>query len=74
MAQITMSKSKSTAVEPQTVPTVNLAPEGTLSSSVPFDNLAYTTDTQTDNTAEYARGTSGLQWVQVDLGASYDLE
>ncbi|WP_106449736.1 leucine-rich repeat protein [Trichococcus alkaliphilus] len=60
-------------VEPQTVPTVNLAPEGTLSSSVPFDNSAFATDTQADDTAEYARSTSGLQWMQVDLGAAYDL-
>ena len=59
--------------EPQTVPTVNLAPEGTLSSSIPFDNSAFATDKLTDDTADYARGTSGLQWVQVDLGASYDL-
>ena len=60
-------------VEPQTVPTVNLAPEGTLSSSVPFDNSSSATDKLADDTAKYARGTSGLQWMQVDLGASYDL-
>ena len=60
-------------VEPQTVPTVNLVPEGALSSSVPFDNSSFATDKMTDDTADYARGTSGLQWVQVDLGASYDL-
>ncbi|WP_153060364.1 leucine-rich repeat protein [Trichococcus alkaliphilus] len=60
-------------VEPQTVSTTNLIPEGTLSSSVPFDNLTYAANTQADNTAEYARGTSGLQWVQADLGASYDI-
>ena len=60
-------------VEPQTVPTVNLAPEATLSSSVSFDNLPYAANTQADNTAEYARGASGLQWVQTDLGASYDI-
>ena len=60
-------------VEPQIVPTVNLAPEGTLSSSVPFDNSAFATDKLTDDTADYARGTNGLQWVQVDLGAAYDL-
>ena len=60
-------------VEPKTLPTVNLVPEGTLSSSVPFDNSAFATDKLTDDTADYARGTSGLQWVQVDLGASHDL-
>ena len=60
-------------VEPQTVPTMNLVPESTLTSSVSFDNLPYAANTKADNTAEYARGTSGLQWVQADLGASYDL-
>ena len=60
-------------VEPQKAPTINLAPEGTLSSSVPFDNSSFATDKLTDDTADYARGTSGLQWMQVDLGASYDL-
>jgi hypothetical protein len=59
--------------EPQTAPTVNLAPEGTLSSSVPFDNSTFATDKLMDDTSNYARGTTGLQWMQVDLGAAYDL-
>ncbi|WP_161525891.1 glucosaminidase domain-containing protein [Trichococcus alkaliphilus] len=60
--------------EPQAAPTVNLVPEGTLSSSVPFDNSSFATDKLADNTADYARGTYGLQWVQVDLGSAYDLD
>ncbi|WP_192875234.1 G5 domain-containing protein, partial [Trichococcus alkaliphilus] len=51
----------------------NIATGATLSSSVPFDNSSFATDAQADNTAEYARGTNGLQWVQMDLGAAYDL-
>lgn len=70
---LTVSASCNITVQAPPVPTVNLAPKGTLSSSVNFDNLSYATNTQTNNTAEYARGTSGLQWVQVDMGASYDL-
>ena len=53
--------------------TVNLVPGGTLSSSVNFNRILYVTDNQTDNTVNYANGPSGLQWVQMDLSAAYDL-
>ena len=60
-------------VEPQIVPTVNLAPKGTISSSVNFERISYVNDNQSNNTANYANGVSGLQWVQVDLGTATDL-
>ena len=60
-------------VASQAVPTVNVAPQGTLSSSVPFEKIANVTDGLSDNPGHYADGVPGLQWVQVDLGSAYNL-
>jgi len=60
-------------VDPQVAPTVNLAPKGTLSSSVTFEGISYITDSETNAPDNYANGVPGLQWVQVDLGAATDL-
>ena len=72
-ATVTINVAPASGVEPPLVPAVNLAPKGTLSSSVNFKSISYVTDNQTDNTSNYATGAPGKQWVQVDLGASYDL-
>ena len=56
-------------------PTGNLAAGKLLSSSAEFENMSYATDGDSSNTVNYADSypNDGPQWVQLDLGASYDL-
>jgi N-acetylmuramoyl-L-alanine amidase len=55
-------------------PTGNLAGK-LLSSSAEFANMSYATDGDSSNTFNYADSypNEGLKWVQLDLGAPYDL-
>ena len=53
--------------------TTNVANGATLTTSANFDRTHYIADGQTTTTNNYANGTPGLQWVQMDLGAAYDL-
>lgn len=57
----------------QVVPTINLAPGSTISSSITFSGISYITDTQTNNSSKSAKSVPGLHWVQLDLGAVYEL-
>lgn len=56
-------------------PTGNLAAGKLLSSSAEFANMSYPTDGDSSNTFNYADSypNEGPQWVQLDLGASYDI-
>ena len=56
-------------------PTGNLAAGKLLSSSAEFANMPYATDGDSSNTFNYADSypNDGPQWVQLDLGAPYDL-
>ena len=42
-------------------------------TSANFDRTAYVTDGQTTTINNYANGIPGLQWIQMDLGAAYEL-
>lgn len=53
--------------------TTNVANGATLTTSANFDRTNYIADGQTTTTNNYANGIPGLQWVQMDLGAAYDL-
>jgi uncharacterized protein YabE (DUF348 family)/predicted phosphodiesterase len=57
----------------QVVPTVNLAPKSTISSSITFSGIPYITDTLTTNSSKSAKAGPGLHWVQLDLGAVHEL-
>ena len=57
----------------QVVPTVNLAPASTISSSITFSGISYINDTLTNNSSKSAKAVPGLHWVQLDLGAVHEL-
>ena len=57
----------------QVVPTVNLAPGSTISSSTTFSGIPYITDSLTTNSSKAAKAGPGLHWVQLDLGAVQEL-
>ena len=51
----------------------NVAISATLTTSANFDRTSYIADGQTTTINNYANGIPGLQLVQMDLGAAYDL-
>ena len=57
----------------QVVLTINLAPGSTITSSITFSGISYITDTLTTNSSKAAKSVPGLHWVQLDLGAIYEL-
>ncbi|WP_068622539.1 G5 domain-containing protein [Trichococcus ilyis] len=57
----------------QVVPTVNLAPPSTISTSTTFSDIPYITDGLTSNSNKSAKAGPGLHWVQLDLGAIHEL-
>gem|GEM_PF-1591094 len=59
---------------PSTVGTGNLAAGKAVSASTTFANLSYTNDgSKAKESYADSSPNAGLQWVQVDLGASYDV-
>jgi uncharacterized protein YjdB len=55
------------------IPKINYSQGKTVTTSGAFGNVAYATD-KSVNTDQYANGAgTGLQWIQVDLGAEQDI-